>query len=162
MQTRRHTFSAVTIMTAVAVLAIATLPLNAQQTSATLNGTVVDATGAVIPGAKINLKNEASGDMRNGVSNSDGYFTFAAIPPGRYTINVSKEGFSSWEAKGIVLESADRRLVTGITLKPSATNETIEVEASATQITPIDSGEKSTTINEHILNNVAIVGQNAA
>lgn len=161
MQTRRHYFSAITIMTTVAVLAVMTLPLNAQQTSATLNGTVLDATGAVIPGAKINLKNEASGDMRNGVSNNDGYFTFAAIPPGRYTLNISKDGFSSWEAKGVVLESADKRLVTGIVLKPSATNETIEVEATA-QITPVDTGEKSTTINEHILNNVAIVGQNAA
>jgi hypothetical protein len=162
MHTSRRYFSAITIMTIVAVLAVMTLPLNAQQTTATLNGTVVDATGAVIPGAKVNLKNEASGDMRNGVSNGDGYFTFAAIPPGRYTLIVSKDGFSSWEVKGVVLESADRRLVTGITLKPSTTSETVTVEGSAGEITPIDSGEKSTTINEHILNNVAIVGQNAA
>ena len=40
--------------------------------------------------------------------------------------------------------------------------ETVTVEGNAGEITPIDSGEKSTTINEHILNNVAIVGQNAA
>jgi hypothetical protein len=154
--------SIVAIIMIVGVLAVMTLPVNAQQTSATLNGTVLDATGAVIPGAKVNLKNEASGDMRNGVSNGDGYFTFAAIPPGRYTLNVSKDGFSSWEVKNVVLESADKRLVTGITLKPSAVNETITVEGTAAQITPVDSGEKSTTINEHILNNVAIVGQNAA
>jgi hypothetical protein len=162
MHTSRRYFSATTIMTTIAVLAVMTLPLNAQQTTATLNGTVVDATGAVIPGAKVNLKNEASGDMRNGVSNGDGYFTFAAIPPGHYTLNVSKDGFSSWEVKGVVLESADRRLVTGITLKPSTTSETVTVEGNAGEITPVDSGEKSTTINEHILNNVAIVGQNAA
>jgi len=161
MHTRRY-FSLITIATIVAVLAVMTLPIYAQQTSATLNGTVLDATGAVIPGAKINLKNQASGDMRNSVSNGDGYFTFAAIPPGRYTLNVSKDGFSSWEVKDVVLESADKRLVTGITLKPSTTNETITVEATAGEITPVDSGEKSTTINEHILNNVAIVGQNAA
>ena len=161
MHTNRRYFSVFTVTT-VAVLAIMTLPLKAQQTSATLNGTVVDATGAVIPGAKVNLKNEASGDMRNGVSNGDGYFTFAAIPPGRYTLNVSKEGFTSWEVKDVVLESADKRLVTGITLKPSTTSETITVEGNAGEITPVDSGEKSTTINEHILNNVAIVGQNAA
>jgi len=161
MHTRRY-FSILAIATIVAVLAVMTLPVYAQQTSATLNGTVLDATGAVIPDAKVSLKNEASGDLRNGVSNGDGYFTFAAIPPGRYTLTVSKEGFSSWEVKGVVLESADKRLVTGINLRPSTTNETITVEAGAAQITPVDSGEKSTTINEHILNNVAIVGQNAA
>ena len=161
MHTRRN-FPVFAIAMIVAVLAVMTLPVYAQQTSATLNGTVLDATGAVIPEAKVSLKNEASGDLRNGVSNGDGYFTFAAIPPGRYTLTVSKEGFSTWEAKGVVLESADRKLITNIGLKPSTTNETITVEAAAGQITPVDSGEKSTTINEHILNNVAIVGQNAA
>jgi len=162
MPTNRRYFSTIAITMIVGVLAVMTLPVNAQQTSATLNGTVLDATGAVIPGANVNLKNEASGDMRNGVSNGDGYFTFAAIPPGHYTLNVSKQGFSSWEVKNVVLESADKRLVTGITLKPSAANETITVEGTAADITPVDSGEKSTTINEHILSNVAIVGQNAA
>jgi hypothetical protein len=161
MHTRRY-FSGIAIASIVVVLVVMTLPIYAQQTSATLNGTVLDATGAVIPGAKVNLKNQASGDMRNTVSNGDGYFTFAAIPPGHYTVNVSKDGFSSWEVKDVVLESADKRLVTGISLKPSTTNETITVEGTAADITPVDSGEKSTTINEHILNNVAIVGQNAA
>src|SRR6266536_1831990 len=113
MHTRRY-FSGIAIAMIVAVLAVMTLPVYAQQTSATLNGTVLDATGAVIPGAKVNLKNQASGDMRNTVSNGDGYVTFAAIPPGRYTLKVSKDVFSSWEVKDVVLESADKRLVTGI------------------------------------------------
>jgi len=134
----------------------------AQQTSATLTGTVFDASGAVVADAMVSLKNEASGDLRNTVSNSDGYFTFAAVPPGTYSVIVTKDGFSTWEAKSIVLNSADKRNVSGISLKPGAKTETVVVEAADTQITPTDTGEKSTLINEHILQNVAIVGQNAA
>src|SRR5260370_14064088 len=62
----------------------------------------------------------------------------------------------------MVLPSDDQRNVVGITLEPGIATETVVVEASSIQITPTDSGEKSTLINQHILQNVAIVGQNAA
>ena len=134
----------------------------AQTTSATLTGTVFDASGAVVANANVTLKNDASGDVRTTVSNADGYFTFAAVPPASYSVIVERDGFASWEAKGIALTADDKRNVGGIKLKLGAKSETVVVEASDTQITPTDSGEKSTLINQHILQNVAIVGQNAA
>ena len=134
----------------------------AQTTSATLTGTVLDASGAVVGGAKVTLRNEASGDSRDTVSNGEGYFTFASVPPATYTVSVEKEGFKVWEAKDIVLNSADKRNVIGIKLEPGAKTETVIVEAAFEAITPTDSGEKSELINQHILQNVAIVGQNAA
>ncbi len=134
----------------------------AQTTSATLTGTVFDASGAIVANANVTLKNEASGDVRTTVSNAEGYFTFAAVPPATYSVIVERDGFASWEAKGIALTADDKRNVGGIKLKPGAKTETVVVEASDTQITPTDSGEKSTLINQHILQNVAIVGQNAA
>ena len=137
-------------------------PALGQTTTATLTGTVFDASGAVVVSATVTLKNEASGDLRSTVSNSEGYFTFAAVPPATYSVSVEKEGFKVWEAKGIVLNSADKRNVIGIKLDPGAKSETVVVEAAFEAITPTDSGEKSTLINEHILQNVAIVGQNAA
>src|SRR2546429_481944 len=133
-----------------------------QTTSATLTGTVFDASGAVVPNATVTLKNEAGGGLRSPVSNAEGYFTFAAVPPATYTITVEKENFKTWAAKSIVLNSDDKRNVTGIKVDPGAPKETVVVEASSVQITPTESGEKSTLINEHILQNVAIVGQNAA
>jgi len=137
-------------------------PLSAQVTNATLTGTVFDSSGAVVADATVTLKNEASGDVRDTVSNGDGFFTFAAVPPATYTISVEKAGFRTWQAKSIMLNSADRRNISGIKLAPGATTETVVVEATDVQITPTDSGEKSTLINQHILQNVAIVGQNAA
>ena len=145
-----------------AVMAFMSLAAYAQVTSATLTGTVYDSSGAVVPSANVSLKNEASGDTRRTVSNGEGYFTFGAVPPGTYTVAVESKGFNNWEAKGVVLESGDKRTVSGIKMVPGAATETVSVEATAAQITPVDSGEKSTTINQHILQNVAIVGQNAA
>ena len=134
----------------------------AQTTSATLTGTVFDASGAVVPDAAVTLKNEASGDLRTTKSNGEGYFTFAAVPPATYSVTVEKENFKTWTAKSIVLTSDDKRNLAGIKLEPGLAKETVVVEASSVQITPTDSGEKSTLINQHVLQNVAIVGQNAA
>jgi hypothetical protein len=149
-----------------AVLVILVTPFQpvalAQTTSATLTGTVFDASGAVVSDAAVTLKNEASGDLRTTTSNGEGYFTFAAVPPGTYSVTVEKDGFNAWKAKSVVLNSDDKRNVSGISLKPGAKTETVVVEAADTQITPTESGEKSTLINERILQNVAIVGQNAA
>src|SRR5579859_3684292 len=150
----------------VVVLVALVLPFQpsalAQTTSATLTGTVFDVSGAVVANATVSLKNNASGDLRTTTSNGEGYFSFAAVPPGTYSLTVVRDGFSTWQAKSIVLNSDDKRNLSGIKLAPGAKTETVVVEAADTQITPTDSGEKSTLINEHILQNVAIVGQNAA
>lgn len=134
----------------------------AQTTSATLTGTVFDSSGAVVPDATVTLKNEASGDVRTTKSNGEGYFTFASVPPATYSVIVERDNFKTWQAKSIVLTADDKRNLAGIKLEPGLAKETVVVEASDVQMTPTDSGEKSTLINEHILQNVAIVGQNAA
>ncbi|HXI74727.1 MAG TPA: carboxypeptidase-like regulatory domain-containing protein, partial [Pyrinomonadaceae bacterium] len=149
------------ILFAVALFGLAQ-PTLAQQTSATLTGTVFDASGAVVGEATVTLKNEASGDTRTTISNSEGFFTFAAVPPASYSLTVEQAGFKTWEVKGIMLNSADKRSVAGIKLMPGLKTETVVVEASDTEITPTDSGDKSTLITQHIMQNVAIVGQNAA
>ena len=149
-----------------AVLTTFALPFQpaalAQTTSATLTGTVFDASGAVVANANITLKNEASGDVRTTISNGEGYFTFAAVPPATYSVFVEKDGFVTWEVKGVILTADDKRNVSGIKLKPGAKSETVVVEAADTPMTPTDSGDKSALINQHLLQNVAIVGQNAA
>lgn len=162
MQTHWRHYLGVWVLAVTAILALISGVASAQTTTATLVGTVYDKTGAVIPGANITLKNEVSGDIRRTVSNGEGYFTFAAIPSGHYTVSVAANNFKTWEAKSVILEAGDSRNVRGIALEPGATTEVVSVEATSEPITPIDSGEKSATINEHTLQNVAIQGQNAA
>jgi hypothetical protein len=162
MYTNRRPVARTLIIAIAAVLTLLISQANAQTTTAALTGTVYDASGAVIPKANVMLTNEASGDLRRTVSNAEGYFTFAAVPPGSYTVKIEMDGFDTWEAKGVMLNSGDKRGVADIKLNPGGKKETVVVEASGGQITPVDSGEKSTLITEKIMQNVAIVGQNAA
>jgi hypothetical protein len=162
MAVSRGLFSLLAALAVVAVLFVTAPTAKAQSSSATVNGTVLDTSGAVVPGASVTLKNQASGDERTEISNGDGFFNFAAIPPGTYTLAVSREGFKNWQAKDINVNASETRGISNIKLQVGAKSETVVVEASETQITPSDSGEKSFTIGQNIMQNVAIIGQNAA
>ncbi len=60
----------------------------AAQDTGIVTGTVVDASGQVLPGATVALTNEATRDARTMVTNERGDFTFRAVPPGIYTVTV--------------------------------------------------------------------------
>ena len=145
----------------VAALVLTGPSAKAQSNAATIDGTVLDTTGALVPGAEVTLRNQASGDQRTAVSNSEGFFNFSAIPPATYTLRVSRQGFTTWEARDVALVSGDHRAV-NVKLNVGTTGETVVVEAASEPVTPTDSGEKSFTIDQHILQNVALTGQNAA
>src|SRR5580692_579609 len=70
-------------------------PGRAQTANATLNGTILDATGATVPGAKITLTNTQTAAIYSNLSESDGRYSVLNLTPGSYTVEVSKEGFST-------------------------------------------------------------------
>lgn len=73
-----------------------------------VGGTVRDSMGAAIAEAQIVLLEIARGLRRESVSNQAGSFLFPSVPPGRYTLRVSKEGFEARELSDIVLEVGQR------------------------------------------------------
>ena len=68
-------------------------PLVAQNVSATINGTVRDSSGAVIPGATVTLTNELTNASRSTKSNAEGYFVFPDLLAGAYALSVDMTGF---------------------------------------------------------------------
>src|SRR5277367_6018555 len=58
-----------------------------------IQGVVTDATGAVVPGAKLTLTNPATGEKQSRVSNKDGVYNFNALAAARFRVEVEKEGF---------------------------------------------------------------------
>jgi uncharacterized protein YraI len=133
----------------------------AQQLTATLSGTSYDQSGAVVPKANIVIKNEASGDTRQTVSNNDGYFTFTGLQPGSYTLTVSAGGFRSWQQGGIALSQADNRTVPNIALQVGEATQQVEVVAGAEAVAPVDTGEVATTLNAQMVNDLPIEGRDA-
>jgi hypothetical protein len=133
-----------------------------QQVTGTLTGTVTDPSSAVIPGANVVMKNDASGDERRTISNGDGFFSISAVQPGDYTVTVMAQGFSQYQQTGVHFDAGDKRNLSNIALQVGSSKDTITVAGTAEELTPVDSGEKSIVIGQKQLQNIAIVGQNAA
>src|SRR6266446_7657978 len=116
--------------------------LRAQGIFATLTGVVSDPSGAVVANAKVVLKDAVSGSARDTVTNAEGYFTFASVPVGTYSLTVEATGFQAYKADSISLGGGEKRNV-NVSLAIGAANQTIEVNAEDTAIVAIDSGEKA-------------------
>lgn len=133
----------------------------AQSIYATLTGVVSDPTQALVANASVKLKDERSGSQRETVTNGEGYFTFASVPPGSYELAIEAKGFDRSLTHGIALGGGEKRNE-NVTLKVGATTETVEVSSSLDQVVPVDSGEKSATLTTKELQNYVSVGSNAA
>ena len=75
----------------------------AAQTGASINGTVVDAQGGVLPGVTMTLRNIDTGVLRTTATEADGTYLFAGLAPGRYDLRSELAGFTSVEIKDTTL-----------------------------------------------------------
>ena len=79
------------------------------ETAATLSGQVTDSAGAVVSGATVTVKSEATGVERVVQSNEDGNYVIPQLTPGPYTVTVEQAGFKRYALTGLVLNVGDRR-----------------------------------------------------
>src|SRR5688572_18763241 len=68
--------------------------LAAQAGNSTLSGTVVDAQGAALPGSIVAVTEIATGAVRSAPTNAEGVFRIPSLPPGRYTVVATMDGFA--------------------------------------------------------------------
>ncbi len=105
--------------------------LLAQTSTGTLSGVVLDPSGAVIPGAEINLIGTETGEQaRRLTTNGEGGFTAPLLRPSTYTVEVTATGFKKLVRKGIVLR-VDEQLSLQLTLETGATTDSVTVSATA-------------------------------
>src|SRR6476469_560888 len=100
------------------------------QTTANIQGTVSDQSGAAVAGAKITVKNTAMGIERTTQTNSTGAYEVPALPPGTYSVQVEMTGFETQLAKNLVLQ-VSQNSVQNFGLKVASTSEVVTVEATA-------------------------------
>src|SRR5262245_57763907 len=89
-----------------AVLGILTINASAQLTRGFISGTIMDSTGAVIPGAKITLTEQSTGVRHSGVTNDAGVYRFPALDSGTYIAIFEKDGFETVRLENIELSTA--------------------------------------------------------
>jgi hypothetical protein len=107
--------------------------LQAQATTATVLGTVTDATGAAVPEAQIQVRNIGTGLIQNTVSDAQGRYTAANLGIGDYEVQASKIGFSTSVRRGITLTVGSQNVV-DFTLQVGQQQQTITVEGEVTQV----------------------------
>ncbi len=102
----------------------------AQATSATIFGTVKDASGGIIPGASVVIRNVETNLVRTGVTDAEGKYRFPNLPVGDYEVTVELEGFTKYVRSGITLFLSQNAVV-DVMLKPATLEETVTVTADA-------------------------------
>src|ERR1035438_8394978 len=134
------------------------LPVAWAQDNATINGTVADATGAVVPNAQILLTNPATGQMRDAVSSSAGAYRFANVGVGTYTLSASATGFQKYTKTDIVVNVA-ATLEENISLTVGSQSQSVQVEADALQV-QTETSEVSNLISGEQVSELATNGRN--
>ncbi len=127
-----------------------------QITTGTIQGTVLDANGAAVPGANVEIKNAETNFVKTAITDDQGRFVALQVPSGRYIVTVSKSGFAT-----LVVEKADltvgQALNLPLSMKVSAVQETVTISATPTVDTL--KTESSTTLNETTVNTTPILGR---
>jgi hypothetical protein len=140
---------------AAAFLSFFGVPAAAQSDRGTLTGTVQDSSGAVVPGAKVNLTNTQTGVTFNVPTNEAGDFTVPQLQPGVYNVRVEKDGFRPATITGIAL-NASATVRADATLEVGAAAQAIEVSASAIALST-ENAKTSVTINNKLVDELPLV-----
>jgi hypothetical protein len=143
-----------------ALLLILTAPTlvqaQTQITTGVIQGTVLDAAGAVVAGASVEAKNTDTNLTKTLITDSDGRFVFLQLPSGRYSVTVKKQGYATLAQENLTL-TVGQAINLNLNMKVSAVEERVTITAAPT----IDSvkTESSSTINEIAISRTPVLGR---
>ena len=140
---------------ALCAIFLASPSLWAQSERGTITGTVQDASGAVVPGAVVTLKNTQTGVTFTAPSNNAGDYTVPQLQVGIYTIRVEKEGFRPATVNGITL-NASMTVRADATLDVGSAAQAVEVSASSLTIAT-ENAKTSVTMNNKLVDELPLV-----
>ena len=146
---------------AVAVLlsmVLLVVPCAWAQENATIVGTVVDASNAVVPNAEITLTNTATSQVRTAVTNTSGIYLFANVGVGQFTLSAAAKGFQKYTKTDIVVNTA-QTLQENVALTVGSESQTVTVEADALAL-QAETNEVSNLITGDQVTQLATNGRN--
>src|SRR5215211_8808846 len=127
-----------------------------QITTGVVQGTVEDEQGATVPGASVEVRNVETNLTRALSTDEGGRFVFLQLPPGRYTLTASKQGFATLKQQEFTL-TVGQAANLALKMKVSGVNEVVTV--SAVQTVDTASTQTSTTIDERSVGNLPVLGR---
>jgi len=127
---------------------------NAQSTGGRMRGTVTDASGGAITGAKLLLTNEANGTQRDAESGANGDYIFLEVQVGTYQIEVTQQGFKKYFRKGLVV-NLNEVVSLDIPLQIGGTSEVVEV-TGAPPLVDTTSTQLGAVVNERAVSQLPL------
>lgn len=147
------------LITLTAFFALAAVPaLRAQSGAGSIQGTVTDSTGAVIPGATVHVVNKGTGVASTTKTNSVGFYQVPGLLTGNYQVSVTATGMKT-TTQTIELLVAQNAVVNA-KLIPGAVTQQVQVSATAVQLITTDNGEITSTLENQRINQLPMNGRN--
>jgi hypothetical protein len=136
--------------------------VHAQANRATINGTVKDQQGAVVPAVTVTAKNDATGVDTRSTTDSQGFYSILNLPVGTYTLTFNKTGFMKLDRAGITLITAQVAKI-DVSLAIGSANEVVTVTSSA-PVVETETSDISADLQVHVITELpmnAAGGRNA-
>ena len=137
---------------------LAAVGLSAQTFRGTILGTVTDATGAVIAGAKVSVRNLGTGQERSTTTSGDGSYSLPELSIGTYTVTISQTGFQTSVTTGVVVDVATERRVDAA-LKAGQVSQTVEVSGEQLPQVETTSAELGGTLTAENVESLPVNGR---
>src|ERR1039457_2768796 len=125
--------------------------------SGTITGSISDATGAVVPAANVTIRNTETGIERKTQTSDAGVYTAAFLPPGHYSLEAGKSGFSSVLHKDLMLQ-VGQTLAINVALSVQSTQQEVTVTGAA-PVVDTEKTESSQVVSEDAVSNLPIAGR---
>ncbi|MGH9331692.1 MAG: TonB-dependent receptor domain-containing protein, partial [Vicinamibacterales bacterium] len=142
----------------VALLCASPAFAQSQAVNGTIEGTIADESGAVLPGVTVTVTNLDTGASRSVLSNDAGVYRAPLLPLGTYRVTAELSGFKKFEQAGLVLTAGETAVV-NIRLGVGTLSEVVSVSAdsSVVDLGRIDQGR---TLNEREIKNLPLTSRN--
>lgn len=131
--------------------------VSAQTSTGQISGTVADASGAMLPGVTVTVRNRDTGLTRTTVSSSGGLYVVPLLPTGTYDVTAELEGFQPYQRKNVVV-NVGGDVTAAVTMRVGL-EESITVSAEAPVVETTRSSVAS-TVNETMIENLPVNGRN--
>jgi hypothetical protein len=140
------------------MLVMSSGPAFSQNVTSSVSGTVYDPSGAVIPNAKIEIHNDATGQQFSATTDGRGGYTVTNIQPGSYTVSVTATGFQAETQSHVAVDASIGRQVNfSLTTGSSSTTITVEADANVLQTESASIGQLVTSDQ---VKSIALNGRN--
>jgi len=130
----------------------------AQTFRGTILGTITDSSGAVVPGAKVTVRQVATGLARTTEATPDGSYSVPELPIGTYTVTVAAAGFQTSVTKDVIVDVATERRVDA-QLRAGQVSETVEVSGETLPLVETTSAELGGTLTTKAIENLPVNGR---